>query len=129
MGLIRSSISNTSRPAQSLIVRALRNRSYREEKRRAFTVLQEKYREVRKIIDSADVPPGLTTLPFNSGYFMCFDLQRERAEELRRKLLHEEGVGTVSVMGRYLRIAYSMPDVEQLEELYTGIFRTAARMS
>jgi aspartate/methionine/tyrosine aminotransferase len=127
MGLIRSTISNTSRPAQSLIVKALRDGSYREEKQKAYDILKGKYLAVKRILNAGNLPPNLKPLPFNAGYFMCFDCKNGDAEALRQKLLHGEGVGTVSSSGRYLRIAYSMPDAEQLEELYRIIFRTAAR--
>ena len=40
MGLIRSTISNTSRPAQSLIVRALQDGSHADEKQRAYDILK-----------------------------------------------------------------------------------------
>ena len=128
MGLIRSSISNTSRPAQSLIVKALRDGSYGEEKQKAYDILKGKYLAVKRVLSQGNLPANLAALPFNSGYFMCFDVQSGDAERLRQKLLYEEGVGTVSTSGRYLRIAYSMPDEEQLEELYRIIFRTAARI-
>jgi len=127
MGLIRSSVSNTSRPAQSLIVRALQDGSYLEEKKRAFSVLKEKYRTVKRILEAGS-GDNLKVLPFNSGYFMCFELANGGAEELRRRLLHEEGVGTISIGDRHLRVAYSMPDADQLEELYASIFRTAAKI-
>ncbi|MCK5672628.1 MAG: aminotransferase class I/II, partial [Spirochaetales bacterium] len=62
--------------------------------------------------------------PFNSGYFMTF-LYKGDSEKLRIHLLEEYGIGTISIQGKYLRIAYSSVELENLEELYTIIDKAA----
>jgi hypothetical protein len=67
-------------------------------------------------------------LPFNSGYFLTFLLEQGGAERLRRNLLTERGVGTISIQDRYLRVAYSSVELERLEELYTTIAEELRRL-
>lgn len=124
MGVVRSSVSNSSTLSQSLLLGAMQSPVYGEEKRRVFAILQSRYQRSREILDSLNGP--LRVLPFNSGYFLCFDTAEVSAERLRQKLLKEEGIGTISIQDRYLRVAYSSVDVEKLEELYTTIMRAAS---
>lgn len=124
MGALRCSVSSGSRLSQSLLVRALRSPAHEAEVEAAFRVLEERYRRSREVLARLRGP--LEPLPFNSGYFLCFELPRGGAETLRRRLLAEHGIGTVSIQDRYLRVAYSTVDAERLEELYTTIYRVAA---
>lgn len=124
-GALRSSISNSSRPAQSIIKHALKNDRHIQEKNRYSAVLKERYRKVRSIIEGASGDMPLKPLPFNSGYFMSFLVPDGKAEELRVKLLHEEGIGTISIQGNYLRVAFASVDTDGLEDLYGTIFRVA----
>jgi aspartate/methionine/tyrosine aminotransferase len=123
LGAIRSSVSSGSRLSQSLLARALRSPSHGVEIEAATQVLRERYRRSREILARLRGP--LEPLPFNSGYFLCFELSEGGAEALRLRLLHEHGIGTVSIQDRYLRVAYSTVDTERLEELYTTIYRVA----
>lgn len=127
MGNIRSTVSNSSRPAQSLLVRALRSESYHEEKLAKRALLASRYRKVRSIIEHSDTGP-LTPLPFNSGYFMAFACDGISAEALRLALL-DEGIGTIAIGEAYLRVAYSTIDEQDLEELYGAIFAAARRLA
>ena len=87
--------------------------------------LYERYTKVRELVRDMGTETPLKPLPFNSGYFMTFELLRGSAETLRRKLMHDYGVGTISIQDRYLRVAYSSVDVELLPELYATIARAA----
>jgi aspartate/methionine/tyrosine aminotransferase len=126
LGAIRSSVSNSSTLSQNLLLRAMRSPTYAEDKRRVFAMLQERYRRSREILETLNGP--LRVLPFNSGYFLCFDTEDLSSEELRRKLLTDHGIGTISIQDRYLRLAYSSVDVEKLEELYTTVMRAASAL-
>ncbi len=120
-GAVRAAVSNSSRPAQSLLLKALETPGYEQEKQAAFELLRERYRAVRRILEERTLPEGIRALPFNSGYFMAFELDGGGAENLRRKLLHERGIGTISIEDRYLRVAFSGVDLEHIEELYSEI--------
>lgn len=102
-GAIRSSVSNCSRPAQSIIKHALQDPEHDRIKTHYFEELKKRYEKVREIVSSAPDDQPLKPLPFNSGYFMSFSVPKGKAEELRTKLLHEEGIGTIAIQGDYLR--------------------------
>jgi aspartate/methionine/tyrosine aminotransferase len=127
LGAIRATVSNSSQPAQSLLLEAMRDPGYQAQKQKAFDVLASRYRKVREL--SARAPAGLRPLPFNSGYFMTFELNGGGAERLRKTLLQEHGVGTIALGDRHLRVAYSSVDEERLEELYSTIFRAACQFA
>ncbi len=128
LGAIRSSISNSSRPAQSLLVKLLQSRSHEEEKRRCFELLAARYRTVREIVCARDTAV-LDPLPFNSGYFMSFRVVCRRAELLRRRLLDERSIGTIAIKDDFLRIAYSAVDEEDIAPLYEEVYRMASSVA
>ena len=123
-GAIRASISNSNKMAQSLVLKSFSSDTYQSEKDAGFKILKERYLEVRDLLKSIDSDSPLSALPFNSGYFMTF-LYKGDSEKLRVHLLDEYGIGTISIQGRYLRIAYSSVELENLEELYTLIDKAA----
>jgi len=127
MGAVRSTVSNSSILAQSLILRALASPDREREKQEAATLLRQRYEQVKTILagkKSAAIQP----LPFNSGYFMSFRLLRGRAEDLRKALLMGCGIGTIAVDERCLRVAFSSVDVEKLAELYDMIYAEAEKL-
>ncbi|MDA3940590.1 MAG: aminotransferase class I/II-fold pyridoxal phosphate-dependent enzyme [Spirochaetia bacterium] len=123
-GAIRASISNSNKMAQSLVLKSFASDTYQKEKDAGFDILKERYLMVRNLVESFDLDSPLKALPFNSGYFMTF-LYKGDSEKLRVHLLEEYGIGTISIQGKYLRIAYSSVELENLEELYTLIDKAA----
>jgi len=126
LGAIRATVSNSSQPAQSLMLQAMRDPGYESQKKAAFDVLAARYRRAKAL--AARAPAALRALPFNSGYFMTFELSGGGAERLRQALLQEHGVGTIALGDRHLRVAYSSVDEERLEELYSTIYQAAGRL-
>jgi aspartate/methionine/tyrosine aminotransferase len=120
MGSIRSTVSNSSRVAQSVLLRALSSPTYEEEKRQRFLLLRERYREVKRILETEAGGSPLQPLPFNSGYFMSFVTGGPSTEAIRGRLL-ERGIGTVAIQDRFLRIAYASIDKKDLPDLYRQI--------
>ncbi len=123
-GSIRASISNSNKMAQSLVLKSFSSKNYQSEKVAGFDILKGRYLKVRELVESFDSESPLSALPFNSGYFMTF-LYKGDSEKLRVHLLNEYGIGTISIQGIYLRIAYSSVELENLEELYTLIDKAA----
>jgi aspartate/methionine/tyrosine aminotransferase len=128
MGMIRATISNSARLSQTLVVRAMKSATYESEKKTNFAILKKKYDKVKEIIRKGkrDI---ISALPFNSGYFMCFDTGKLSAEKLRQYLLFEKGIGTISIDDRYLRIAFSSVEMEDMEPLFDEIFQAAEKLS
>jgi len=67
-------------------------------------------------------------LPFNSGYFMTFELEGGSTEDLRKFLLKTEGIGTIAFQDKFLRIAYSSIDNRDLRALFGTIFQAADQL-
>jgi aspartate/methionine/tyrosine aminotransferase len=126
-GSIRSTVSNSSRIAQTLLKKALTASTYQTEKDEKREVLKKRYERVKAIVAESDAGP-LATLPFNSGYFMAFRCDGISAETLRLRLL-DQGIGTIAIGEQYLRVAYSTIDEKDLNELYQAIFDAANRLS
>ncbi len=124
---IRASISNCSRPAQSLLLKAMQSPTYEAEKKSYEAELKERYLKIKAIIQKHQDDPVLDPLAFNSGYFMTYYMKKGSAEELRQKLL-EEGIGTISIQDKYLRVAFSAVDDENIEDLYERIYKAAAKL-
>ncbi len=127
MAAVRSTVSNSSILAQSLILRAMKSPDREAEKGEAYRLLKARYEKVREIV-AARKSTALTPLPFNSGYFMSFRLEKGKAEDLRKALLMGDGIGTIAIDERCLRVAYSSVDVDRLEELYDLIYRAAEKL-
>ncbi|TVR87342.1 MAG: aminotransferase class I/II-fold pyridoxal phosphate-dependent enzyme [Spirochaetaceae bacterium] len=127
-GGLRSAISNSSSVGQHLLIHLFTSPDYASEKQGCFLDLKKRYLRIRDIFQETPPPPCLETLPFNSGYFMSFRCRGIDAEQLRLSLL-DEGIGTISIAGGYLRVAYSSVDLDQLLELYTAIFQAAEKLS
>ncbi|MCX8013717.1 MAG: aminotransferase class I/II-fold pyridoxal phosphate-dependent enzyme, partial [Rectinema sp.] len=126
MGIIRSSVSSSSSLGQHLLLKALHAEGYEEQKAQYRAILEGRYHAMKKTLAQMTLPPALIPLPFNSGYFMSFKCEGISAEALRLKLLDEFGIGTVSMMDRYLRVAFSSVEETDIPELCAAI-ATAAR--
>jgi len=124
MGAIRSSISNSNRMAQALILKGLKDPHYAAEKENAFKILEARYHKVREVVNAMSDDSPLHALPFNSGYFMTFKYDGD-AEKLRLHLLDAYGVGAIAIGTEYLRVAYSSVDIENIEDLYKIIDKAA----
>jgi len=126
MAAIRSTVSSANRMAQHLVLAALDHPEHDRQRAANQDELRRRYltagREVGKRSSAAIRP-----LPFNSGYFMCFHLPGGTAEEVRRYLLYERGIGTISVDAHHLRVAFAGVDTADLPELYAEIYAAAER--
>jgi aspartate/methionine/tyrosine aminotransferase len=129
LGVIRSSVSSSSTPAQSLFLKSLDDKRTKGQKEAFLALVRDRYKAAMGFLRSGAVPSCLKVLPFNSGYFMSFDCVGISAEKLRLKLLDEEGIGTVSIQDRYLRIAFSSVDLPGVEDLYRRIAEAAKALA
>ena len=56
---------------------------------------------------------------------MTFELTQGSSEDLRKYLLKTEGIGTIALQDKYLRLAYSSVDNRDLKALYATVFQAA----
>ena len=129
MGAIRSSVSCCSTPAQNILLHAFKAPELEQEKNEMREMLERRYRRVRNFVAKKKHHPVLEPLPFNSGYFMAFHCTGIDAEELRVKLLHEKGIGTIAIDSSTLRIAFSSIDENLIDEVYEAIYITAEELA
>ena len=127
MGVIRSSVSCSATPSQSLLMHSYADPENEVQKAAFRKILEARYRAVRRFVDSHK-SRAIETLPFNSGYFMSLRLNGIDAETLRKKLLSEKGIGTISIDSRTLRVAFSSIDEDKIESVYTDIYAAADEM-
>jgi aspartate/methionine/tyrosine aminotransferase len=128
LGTIRTIMSSSSRVGQTLLYKELSSLVYHGIKDKYGKVLEERYRTVRSILDHRKTGLSLRPLPFNSGYFMTFELLKGNSEELRKELLRAEGIGTIALQEKFLRVAFSSIDNRDLPTLFQTIFATADRL-
>ncbi|HAL19058.1 MAG TPA: hypothetical protein DCO86_05520, partial [Spirochaetaceae bacterium] len=64
-------------------------------------------------------------LPFNSGYFMSFELCESKSDEYQKELLEKDGIGVISLFGKYVRIAFSSVDKSCMPDLVEMIYARA----
>ena len=94
MAAIRSSVSCSSTPSQSLVMHALNDEAHNKQKIECRKMLQSRYDRVRNFVNT-HTSKVLEPLPFNSGYFMSFHVSTGKAEEIRKALLKEKGIGII----------------------------------
>lgn len=122
MGLIRGGVSSSSKPAQTVLLKGMQSPSYKEEKRHVIEEIEKRYRLLKEALKRYKESEILKPLPFNSGYFMAFEYAGD-SEKLRVHLLDNYGVGTISIKNRYLRVAFSSINAEQIEELIDIVYK------
>ena len=127
MAVIRSSVSCSSTPSQTLVMHALTDPAHEAQKKELKKMLQVRYDAVRKFVDTHE-SKVLEVLPFNSGYFMSFHVKTGNAEDIRKKLLAEEGIGIIQIDQNTLRVAFSSIDEDKIDSVYSSIYKIAESM-
>lgn len=121
LGITRSSVSSSSGLAQHLLLKALEFKGYEDQKARYRAILEGRYKALKAAISKAELPDAFIPLPFNSGYFMSFECRGFSAEQLRIRLLNNHGIGTISMQDKYLRVAFSSVEEEDIPDLLEKI--------
>ncbi|MDY3722979.1 MAG: aminotransferase class I/II-fold pyridoxal phosphate-dependent enzyme [Treponema sp.] len=124
MAAIRSSVSCSSTPSQSLVMHALNDEAHNKQKIECRKMLQSRYNRVRNFVNT-HTSKVLEPLPFNSGYFMSFHVSTGKAEEIRKALLKEKGIGIIQIDSHTLRVAFSSIDEDKIDSVYTSIYNVA----
>lgn len=128
MGAIRSSVSCSNTPSQSVMLKMFQEKSLEDEKKVLKEILKGRYQRVKDFLSTKKDHQILRPLPFNSGYFMSFYCNGIDAEALRQKLLHEKEIGTISIDDKHLRVAFSSLDKRDIEGVFTAIYELAEEL-
>lgn len=105
-GALRGSISNASQLSQMLVLLALQNKKTTTDQQNHFSLLQKRYTKIKTILNNQKYTPYFTSLPCNSGYFLCLKPTRGTAEEIRKILLDKYDTGVIA-QNNLIRIAFS----------------------
>ena len=128
MGSIRSTVSTCSTISQNIILKGMRSITYHQEKAAVVAKMKGRYMQVKRAIEAMPEDVPLVALSFNSGYFMTFVVKKIGAENLRKYLLMQYGIGTISIGEKYLRVAFSSVDINNIHDLFGTIFKAAKEL-
>jgi len=126
-GAVRGNVSNCSQLSQSIVLEALADASFYEERQAKFEVMKARAMKVREAVSKPEYAEVFEAYPFNAGYFMCIHMKGLDAESVRVRLLEEHGVGVIAE-GEDLRIAFSCLEEDEVDELFDIIYRCAKSM-
>lgn len=128
-GAIRGNISNCPHISQSILLRAMSDELYTDEKQQKFAVLKARAVKVKEVLADDRFEEVWTSYPFNSGYFMCLKLKDIDAETFRVRLLNEYGVGVIAIGKTDIRVAFSCIEEADIPELFELMFQCAKAMA
>ena len=128
-GAVRGNISNSSNLSQSLLLKAFDSPTYSNEKKAKFNIMQSRYNKVKEVLSDKKYEAYFKALPYNSGYFMCVKLKDGLDGDVIRKILIEKySIGTIN-LNNMLRIAFSAVAVNDVKELFEGIYNACKSVS
>ncbi|VVB65911.1 Histidinol-phosphate aminotransferase [Candidatus Gugararchaeum adminiculabundum] len=125
-GAVRGTVSNAPQISQSILVKAFTSPTYGEEKRKMFEILKARVEEVDRILaeNEGRYREVFRPLPYNSGYFMCVQVDRGiDAEKVRKMLLDKYSTGVINVGDNLLRVAFSATPKKDIAALFENIFK------
>jgi aspartate/methionine/tyrosine aminotransferase len=123
LGIIRATLSSTSHPSQTFVLRALQHPDFEKQRDEKVAILKARANRVKQVLNSGKYTNVWDYYPFNSGYFMCLKLSTVPAEALRTHLLEQHGVGTIALGDTDLRVAFSCIEEEDIEKLFDLIYQ------
>lgn len=128
-GCVRGSVSNASHLSQAIVLASMQQEDFAAEKAEKFEVLQRRAKRVKEVLADSRYDGAWDVYPFNSGYFMCLRPRGVDAEELRRHLLDQYGIGLIAIGNRDLRIAFSCLEEDRIPELFDTLHRGVRELS
>ena len=128
-GAIRGNISNASNLSQSLILAVYNDSDYSKQKEAKFALMQKRYEAVKEALKEEKYRKYFKALPYNSGYFMCVQLEGGlSAEVVRQVLINKYSIGTIS-LNNILRLAFSAVAAGDIKEMFEGIYSACEECS
>lgn len=127
-GCIRGTISNCPHHSQSILLKAMNDGEYVQQRRQKLEVLRRRAAKVQEVLTQKRFTKVWTPYFFNSGYFMCLRLKDLNAELLRLRLLEKYGIGVIATAETDIRVAFSCVEEEDIPDLFDQMFRCAEEM-
>lgn len=124
-GAIRCCISNCATHSQTIVLNALEDLKFKNEKEKKFSLLRERASAVKNILKHEKFSSVWEPYPFNSGYFMCIKLKEIDAEIFRTRLLENYGIGVIAAAKNDIRISFSCIDKKDLSDLFEKMYECA----
>jgi len=131
-GVIRGNISNNSHLTQSLLIDAFKDENYEEEKEEKKAILVERYQKTKQILTENEqkYKQFFQPLPYNSGYFLCLQLNEKiNNEELRKLLLQRYNTGIISLSPNLVRVSFSSIPEQNIVLLFENIYKASLELS
>ena len=129
MGAIRGNISNCPLPSQTVVLKTLESPTFRQEQQTKIEILKNRAQEVKSVLKNPKYDDVWKVYPFNSGYFMCLQLNSINAEHLRKHLLEKYGIGIIAINETDVRIAFSCLEINQIQDLFEIIYQAIKELS
>lgn len=126
--LVRASVSNCSTSAQNILRKVIEDDLYKSDFEKNYRILEGRVKKVQQVLQKKHYEEAFSHYPFNSGYFMLLKLKKVKAEDLRKKLLAQEKIGTIATAEYDLRIAFSCIEEDRIEDFFDRIYTTAKAM-
>lgn len=120
-GLIRTNTSGAAQVSQTLLLEAMNSVGYDQQKQRNYETLKARALKVEQITQDQRYEDLWEVYPSHAGYFICLSLKFGNAENVRKVLLNEHGIGTIALNGTELRVAYSCIDLDDIEMVINKI--------
>lgn len=121
-GAIRGNISNCSHLSQSLLLNVYNHKSYDDSRHKKYEILKTRFVALKDIFSDKKYEKYFKPLPFNSGYFMCVELNEKlNAEEVRQKLLKDYDTGVI-VFGNLIRLAFSAVAQSNIHNMIENLY-------
>ena len=127
-GCIRGVISNCPHHSQSVLLKAMSDGKYDQQRREKFEVLRRRAAKVKEVLLQERFSAAWTSYPFNSGYFMCLKLKGINAELYRLRLLKKYGIGAIATAETDIRVAFSCIEERDIPDLFEQMLQCAQEM-
>ncbi|TFG50325.1 MAG: aminotransferase class I/II-fold pyridoxal phosphate-dependent enzyme [Candidatus Brocadiia bacterium] len=127
-GAIRGNISNCPHLSQTIVLKAMADEKYLEEKQQKFAIMKARASKVKETLSQEHFAKVWTPYPFNSGYFMCLRMSGIDAEEFRLRLLEKYGIGVIASGKEDIRVAFSCVEENDLPVLFEQMYQCAREM-
>jgi len=112
--------------SQSLLYAAYFSAQYEADKKEKYNTLKSRYQAIINVLENPKYLEYFKALPFNSGYFMCIELNDSlKAEAIRKILLDNYSTGVI-VFGNLIRLAFSAVPESKIPELVENIYLACA---